>query len=125
MLARYKIPRGVESKKYKLPRGIRQGTRYYENHCFSPTEPMVDDYLESPSDKAWKTFGRKYSALLERRFKKDPKPFEDLRVLATGEDVFLGCSCPTKKNPDVNRCHTVLALRFMKGKFPRLRVVFP
>ena len=33
-------------------------------------------------------------------------------------DVYLGCSCPTAKNPDVRRCHTVLALKFMHAHAP-------
>jgi hypothetical protein len=45
--------------------------------------------------------------------------------LANNNDVYLGCSCPTKRNPDVNRCHTVLALRFMKRKYPGLKVEIP
>jgi hypothetical protein len=39
--------------------------------------------------------------------------------------VYLGCSCPSRANPDVQRCHTVLALQFMKKKYPKLRVVLP
>ena len=41
------------------------------------------------------------------------------------EEVYLGCSCPTKKNPNVNHCHTVLALRFMSEHYPALDIVFP
>ena len=49
----------------------------------------------------------------------------DVLKMAKEKDVFLGCSCPTRKNPDVNRCHTVLALQFMKENFPELEVEFP
>ena len=41
------------------------------------------------------------------------------------QDVLLGCSCPTKKQPDVNRRHTVQALAFMVERYPDLDVRFP
>jgi hypothetical protein len=83
---------------------------------------MVSAYLAAPSEKAWKTLENDYLKLLEARFARDREPFERLAELATGSDVYLGCSCPTKKNPDVHRCHTVLALRFMQKKYPELTV---
>jgi hypothetical protein len=52
-------------------------------------------------------------------------PFDALAEQATGEDVYLGCSCPSRANPDVQRCHTVRALRFMKKKYPKLPVMLP
>ena len=48
-----------------------------------------------------------------------------LAQLATDNDVFLGCNCPTKKNPIPGRCHTYLALEFMKMKYPKLDVEIP
>ena len=32
---------------------------------------------------------------------------------------------PPAKNPDVQRCHTVLALRFMMKRYPQLEVLLP
>ena len=40
-------------------------------------------------------------------------------------DGCIGCNCPTKANPDPNRCHTVLALRFMDERYPDLDVEYP
>jgi hypothetical protein len=45
--------------------------------------------------------------------------------MAQFHDVWLGCNCPTAKNPDVRRCHTVLALQFMKERYPALEVRIP
>ena len=49
-------------------------------------------------------------------------PFDGL---ARRPDVYLGCSCPTKTNPDVRRCHTWLALEFIRERCPELDVRFP
>ncbi len=54
-----------------------------------------------------------------------PRHLRRTSALATDEDVFLGCNCPTAKNPDVQRCHTVLALKFMQERYPALEVAFP
>ena len=64
-------------------------------------------------------------ATSEARIREDPAPFRALADLARTEDVHLGCNCPTKKNPNVHHCHTVVALQFMKREFPTLAVVFP
>ena len=64
-------------------------------------------------------------ALLEKRFSSDRGPFDELAQTASAGDVFIGCNCPTRKNPDVKRCHTVLALKFMKKKYSRLKVDLP
>lgn len=48
-------------------------------------------------------------------------PFDGL---ARRPDVYLGCSCPTKTNPDVRRCHTWLALEFIRERCPDLDVRF-
>ena len=58
--------------------------------------------------------------LLAARLADDPAPFEDLARLAREGDLYLGCSCPTKKNPDPARCHSVLAVRFMGEQFADL-----
>jgi hypothetical protein len=125
MLARYKMYRGRRPPSDPLPRGKRQDTRWRSSHPLRPTEEMVNAYLGAPSDKAWRTLRTAYLALLERRFREDRAAFDELAQLARDEDVFLGCSCPTQKNPRVDRCHTFLALQFMKRKYPDLRVELP
>ena len=82
-------------------------------------------YLAAPSEPAWRKLRDAYLALLEERFGEDRAKFDKLARLAREQDVFLGCNCPTKKNPRVDRCHTYLALQFMKGKYPKLRVELP
>jgi hypothetical protein len=86
---------------------------------------MVVEYLHKPTDQTWENYGREYNLLLEHRFRTRRSEFDALAKLAMNTDVFLGCNCPTKKNPDVYRCHTVLALQFMKRKYPQLIVKFP
>jgi uncharacterized protein YeaO (DUF488 family) len=128
MLARYRIYRGKRPPGDPLPDGIRQDARHRTRHCLRPERDMVETFLATPAeqkDDAWRAFRERYTAILKKRFAEDRAPFDKLARLATESDVFLGCSCPTKKNPDVSHCHTVLALRFMKDKYPRLRVKFP
>ena len=126
MLARYQIYRGKRPDADPLPEGVRQDTRHRcSKHPLHPTKDIVTAYLEAPTDPAWNAFRRKYLALLAKRFREDHGPFDGLAALATDRDVFIGCSCPTKKNPRLDRCHTVLALGFMKEKYPTLRVEFP
>ena len=81
-------------------------------------------YLADPTDEAWDRYVEQYLAIIEERYAEDPSEIEELAELARTNDVYLGCSCPTTKNPDVRQCHTVLALRFMKEKFPDLEVGF-
>jgi hypothetical protein len=81
--------------------------------------------LAGPTDPVWRAFSKKYLALLKQRFEEDRKPFDELAQLATDNDVFLGCNCPTKGNPVHGRCHTYLALEFMKERYPGLGVVIP
>lgn len=125
MLARYRIVRGKRPTDDPLPTGIRQDTRKHTKHCLRPEADMVAGYLSNPSAAAWSTFSKQYLRLLNRRFTDNPEPFQSLADLAMTDDVYLGCSCPTAKNPDVNCCHTVLALRFMAERFPQLTVQFP
>lgn len=124
-LYRYKIVRGKRPVSAPLPKGIRQDTRWRTSHCLRPTEAIVNGYLKNLTEAAWKAFERQYLALLEQRYAKDPAPFHELATLASVQDVYLGCNCPTKKNPDVRHCHTFPALTFMRHKFPKLDVVFP
>lgn len=125
MLARYKIYRGKPPADAQRPEGIRQDTRKHTKHCLRPPTEIVLDYLANPSAKAWKKFESSYLRSLKERWKADPMPFDDLANLATTEDVYLGCSCPTAKNPDVNHCHTALALKFMDERYAALKVEFP
>lgn len=127
MLARYHIKRGqkIADLPARLRRGRRLDTRKHTSHCLRPSSEMVNEYLATGTDSAWSRFERQYLALLEERFAADREPFDRLRDLAGREDVFIGCSCPTAKNPDVRRCHTFLALRFMQGTYPDLGVEFP
>ena len=108
-----------------LPNGIRQDTRYRTKHVLRPTQEIGEAYLAGPTEAAWEILKRQYEALLEERFHADRMPFDKLAELATDNDVFLGCSCPTKKNPIIGRCHTFLALVFMQEKYPEMEVVAP
>lgn len=125
MLSRYKIYRGKRAPGDPLPKGIRQDARWRTRHILRPAKEHVEQYLALPSERAWQFYISRYLALLADRFAEDRYPFDRLAGLATKKNVFLGCSCPTKKNPIPERCHTYLALRFMKSMYPKLRVVFP
>ncbi len=125
MLGRYKIYRGSRPTDEPLPDGIRQDTRKHTKHCLRPSEGMVTEYLARPTPDAWKNFAAEYQRVLEDRYEQNPTPFDNLAELAVHHDVHLGCSCPTTRNPDVNQCHTVLALRFMKERYPKIVVEFP
>ncbi|MHC4079714.1 MAG: hypothetical protein ACYS15_10585 [Planctomycetota bacterium] len=125
MLTRYKMYRGPRPQNDPLPEGERRDTRKHTKHCLRPTPDIVERYLADTSVENWKLFEGEYLEILEARFAADPKPFEDLAAQASATDVYLGCSCPTTRNSDPSHCHTILALRFMKDKFPDLEVVFP
>ena len=125
MLSRYTMYRGPRPSWDTLPKGIRQDTRKHTHHCLRPTAELVREYLAAPSEAAWKRFSQRYLAMIEQRFRQDRVSFDGLAALAMENDVFLGCSCPTTKNPVWGRCHTFLSLRFMKKKYPKLKVVFP
>lgn len=87
---------------------------------------MVEMLLAAPGDlERWIAFGVRYEALLDARWAVDRAPFDALAELARSRDVYLGCSCPTRKQPDVYKCHTVLALRFMQAHYPDLDIVLP
>lgn len=125
MLARYHIVRGRRPPGDPLPDGVRMDIRKHTRHVLAPERKMVERYLAAPGDEAWARFRRAYLELLEARFAKDAGPFEAVAERARETDVFLGCSCPTAKNPDVGRCHTVLALEFMRRHFADLEVRTP
>lgn len=124
VLARYSMVRGAPAS--SLPQGIRQDTRKHTRHVLRPGAEMVQGVLaDADSPTAWRTFEAQYRDLLEQRFATDRAPFDALAQLARTHDVYLGCSCPTAKNPDVKRCHTTLALAFMKERYPDLDVRMP
>jgi len=125
MLSRYTMDRRRPPDAGPLPDGIRQDTRHRFRHILRPTKEIVETYLADPTDAAWRTFKREYLALLKQRFREDPAPFGKLAKLAINNDVYLGCSCPTKKNLIQDRCHTYLALDFMQKKYPKLEIVIP
>ena len=125
MLARYKIYRGKPPTGTQLPNGVRQDTRKHTRHCLRPTAESVAEYLGDPTAKAWKKFAATYLKTVRQRRKADPAPFDALAELAASQNVYLGCSCPTEKNPSVEQCHTVLALGFMQECYPELKVEFP
>ena len=125
MLARYTMYRGKHPASDPLPDGIRQDTRKHTRHCLRPAAEMVLRYLADPGSYPWREFERDYLRLLSDRFNADRRPFDALAKLAAEDDVFIGCSCPTKKNPEVSHCHTVLALRFMHEHYPELSIMFP
>lgn len=124
MLARYTMVRGARAS--SLPAGVRQDTRKHTRHVLRPTPELVADALARPEDDAgWQRFARGYRKLLEERFAADRSAFDELARLAREGDLYLGCNCPTAKNPDVRRCHTALALAFMKQRYPDLDVREP
>lgn len=125
MLARYTIYRGKRPPGEELPRGVRQDTRKHTKHCLRPATAMVEKFLEDPAAASWEEFRAEYLALLAKRWADDSTPFDALAERARHDDVFLGCSCPTRKNPDVRQCHTTAALQFMKQRYPDLDVVMP
>lgn len=125
MLARYTIYRRRPKDAGPLPSGIRKDTRWRTKHVLRPTKELVDSLLADPSDEAWEQFSQVYLALLGERFAEDRRPFDELAETAMREDVHIGCSCPTRKNPDVRHCHTYLALRFMDEAYPDLAVIYP
>ena len=122
MLGRYKIYRGKRPSGHAWPDGVRQDSRKHTRHCLRPGADMVTDYLDDPSDAGWKHFSKAYKQLVSSRFAEDCQPFDELAELGRSNGVFLGCSCPTKKNPDPQRCHTAMALEFMRAKYPDLPI---
>lgn len=124
-LGRYHIVRGRRPPDDPLPEGIRQDTRKHTSHPLRPDAPAVARFLDAPSDSAWKGFARDYRALLEQRRRTDRTAFDELAALAREDDVWIGCNCPTAKNPDVRRCHTFLALEAMARWYPDLAIVWP
>ncbi len=125
VLGRYRIVRGKRDPRDPLPEGERIDTRKHTRHCLRPETATVEALIRDPSAANFRRFAREYRATLAARFAEDRAPFDALAARAAQASVFLGCNCPTSWNPDVERCHTVLALRFMRQKYAKLRVVLP
>lgn len=125
MLGRYHIVRGKRPPDNPLPEGHRQDTRKHTRHVLRPATEDVVRFMENPGETAWQRLAKNWRRDVEARFAANPAPFEALAELAKAEDVWIGCSCPTAKNPDVRRCHTFLALQFMAERFPDLEIVWP
>ncbi len=123
MLARYQIVRG--QPRSELPDGHRIDTRMHVHHVLSPDAEAVLALLDDPTERAFREFATAYAALLEARFRSERARFDALAEESRARDVYLGCNCPTRKNPDVRRCHTALALAFMRRKYPDLDVRMP
>lgn len=100
-------------------------TRKHTQHFLRPPAAEVEAFIQAPTNAQFKHFANAYRAALHERFARNRAPFDELAKLAAEEDVFLGCNCPTRWNPDVNHCHTTLALAFMKRKYPKLSVRMP
>lgn len=125
MLARYRIVRGARPADDPLPAGVRQDTRKHTRHVLRPEAEQVARLLADPSEASFERFRAAYLAALERRYRQDRKPFDALCELARTADVFIGCNCPTRQQPDVRRCHTYLALSFLSERYPELDVQLP
>lgn len=125
MLARYQIIRGVRPASSPLPEGVRQDTRRHTRHVLRPTNELVTAFLQDPSARGFERFRAGYRALLEQRFRTERERFDALAQLARETDVYLGCNCPTAKQPEVKRCHTALALEFASEHYPDLKVLLP
>ena len=100
-LHRYHMTRGKRLAADPLPAGIRQDTRKHTRHVLRPSGEIVERYLADPTESSWRRFAADYRRLLARRFQRDRGPFDELASLAQETDVHLGCSCPTKGNPDL------------------------
>jgi uncharacterized protein YeaO (DUF488 family) len=96
--------------------------RKHTRHVLRPDAESVQRFLANPTDAEFRRFAEHYERTLEQRFRKERPRFDELADLAEQSDVYLGCNCPTRTNPDVRHCHTVLALAFMKKKYPKLHV---
>jgi uncharacterized protein YeaO (DUF488 family) len=125
MLARYQIVRGKRPPDDPLPDGIRIDTRKHTRHVLRPEADAVRALFADPSAAGFSAFAKRYRATLDARFAADRAPFDALAAQAREQPVYIGCNCPSRANPNVQRCHTVLALAFMKRKYPKLEVVLP
>lgn len=108
-----------------LPEGVRQDTRKHTKHILRPDAAHVHELLADPTPAAHARFRERYRATIRARMKADRTAYDALAELAASEHVWLGCSCPTSKVPDVRNCHTWLALELMREAYPELDVRLP
>jgi hypothetical protein len=125
VLGRYRIVRGVRPPDDPLPAGVRQDTRKHTRHVLRPEAEQVERLLADPSEQSFERFRAAYLKLLQQRFLEDRQPFDRLSELARSSDVYLGCNCPTRQQPDIRHCHTYLALGFFRERYPDLDVQLP
>jgi uncharacterized protein YeaO (DUF488 family) len=125
MLARYRIVRGARDDDDPLPDGVRQDTRKHTKHILRPSTDLVMLLLDDSNEETFERFARGYRELLEQRFARERERFDALAELARRDNVYLGCNCPTARQPEVRRCHTVLALAFMRRHYPALVIREP
>lgn len=125
MLGRYRIVRGKRAPDDPLPVGVRMDTRKHTNHVLRPDAAAVAALFAEFTAARWRAFAGDYEALLAARFAADRAPFDAIAAQARTGDVWLGCSCPSAQNPDVSRCHTVLALRFLAKRYRDVKIVLP
>lgn len=125
MLARYRIVRGARPADEPLPNGVRQDTRKHTRHVLRPTPELVEALLDDPSEASFQAFESSYLKLLRQRFASESERFDSLADLARTADVYIGCNCPSARQPDVKRCHTTLALGFFRDRYPDLEVRIP
>lgn len=125
MLGRYRIVRGRRAPDEPLPDGVRQDTRKHTRHVLRPDAAAVAALLADLTPASWRAFAQGYRARLEAQFRADRAAFDAIAAAARAGDVWLGCNCPTAKQPDVRRCHTFLALEFFARRYPHLEVAYP
>jgi hypothetical protein len=125
VLARYQIVRGRRDSRAPLPTGTREDTRKHTRHPLRPSAELVTALFADPSERGFLAFRMGYLALLSARFESERKSFDQLAERAHRGAVYIGCNCPTARQPDVSRCHTFLALEFMARAYPELDVVRP
>jgi hypothetical protein len=125
MIGRYRIVRGKRPADDPLPDGERQDTRKHTRHILRPSAELVARFLGQPDAEGFTAFRAGYLQLLGERFRADREPFDALCERALRRDVFIGCNCPTTKQPDVTHCHTYLALGFLAKHYPQLKVQWP
>jgi hypothetical protein len=120
VIGRYRIVRGRRLPDDPLPDGVRQDTRKHTRHVLRPAPEAVESFLRAPGETGFARFRQRYLELLRGRAERDAAAFDALARLGRDGDLFLGCNCPTRRQPDVKRCHTWLALEFLAHRYPDL-----
>jgi len=120
VLARYQIVRGKRPEGNPLPEGVRVDIRKHTKHFLRPTRQRRG-VPERPGRRAFRQFSARYDPTCRPV---SPKNGARSTPCGTGRKRrrLPRMHCPTRTNPEVTRCHTVLALGFMKRKYPRLPI---